>query len=222
MKAIFHWHGHGHLMKTILQLRFSLPRYSRLNQHDIKTNTWGRGHSIRLSLVAFTSYPLNLSSLNQITECIFQDQAIFHHVYIPHGLYSNAVSNHPYPLYTISWHPSFSWKQRTHVLSIPRPIWPSSFLRVSLVEIWASNVMSPFKFSISQIFIVQRLHFFWLVTHCSSCIPGHILQKSCSFNAFHYPCNYSQHGLYSAPDISSPLLCYASDFVISPSHQCFQ
>lgn len=120
MKAIFHWHGHGHLMKAILQLRFSLPRYSRLNQDDIKTNTWGRVHSIHLSLVAFTSYPLNLSMLNQITECIFQDQAIFHHVYIPHGLYSNAVSNHPYLLYTISWHPSFSWKPRTHVLSHPQ------------------------------------------------------------------------------------------------------
>lgn len=120
MKAIFHWHGHGHVMKAILQLRFSLPRYFRLNQDYIKTNTWGRVHSIRLSLAAFASYPLNLSMLNQIPECIFQDQAVFHHVYIPYGLYSKAVSNHPYLLCTISWHPSFSWKQKTHVMSHPQ------------------------------------------------------------------------------------------------------
>lgn len=153
MKAIFHWHGHGHLMKAILQLRFSLPRCSRLNQDDIKTNTWGRVHSIRLSLVAFTSYPLNLSMLNQITECIFQDQAIFHHVYIPHGLYSNAVSNHPYLLYTISWHSSFSWKQRTHVLSHPQ-----THLTLFLLESLSGWNLSHQHHVTFQIFHLTNFH----------------------------------------------------------------
>lgn len=149
----------------------------------------------------------------------FQGQAIFHHVDIPHDLYSKAVSYHPYLLHTISWHPSFSWKQRTCV-SILRPICPYSFLRVSLVEFWATN-MSPFKFSISQIFLVQWLHFLVGNSLFFMCTWPYFA-KSCSFNAFHYPGNYSQHGLYSAPGISSPLLFYASDFVVSPSHQCFQ
>lgn len=154
MKAVFHWHGHGHLMKAILQLRFSLPTYSRLNQDDIKTNTWGRVHSIRLSLVAFTSYPLNLSMFNQIT--VFFSRLSN----IPSCVFIQMLSLIT-PTSSIQFHDTLhSPGNKGHMCCpIPRPIWPSSFLRVSLVEFWATNIMSPFKFSISRIFLVQWLHF---------------------------------------------------------------
>lgn len=220
MKAIFHWHGHGHLMKTILQLRFSLPRYSRLNQEDIKTNTWGRIHSICLSLLAFTSCSLNMSMLNQMTEWIFKTKQ-YSIMWTYHMIFIQRLSLTT-PTSSIQFHDTLhSPGNKGHVWwPILRPTCPYSFLRVSLVEFWATS-MSPFKFSISRIFLVQWLHFlvgnslFFMYT-------WPYFAKSCSFNAFHYPGNYSQHCLYSTPGISSPLLFYASDFVVSPSHQCFQ